>query len=63
MKVICIGADISNNDVSCSENLIKNLEKDIPKLTKMGAVKAALTNITGDDVVISALLKMKIYQK
>ena len=57
MKVICIGADISNNDVSCSENLIKNLEKDIPKLTKMGAVKAALTNITGDDVVISAFVK------
>ncbi|MDD2643334.1 MAG: hypothetical protein PHC65_01460 [Methanobacteriaceae archaeon] len=56
MKITCIGADISNNDVSCSENLISNLKSDIPKLLKKGAIKAGLTNITGDDVVISAIV-------
>jgi len=57
LKVTAIGADISGNDVSCSKNLIKNIEKDIPTLIKRGAYKAALTNITGDDVVISAFVE------
>jgi hypothetical protein len=56
MKITCIGADISNNDVSCSDDLITKLEADIPKLVKLGAKKAGLTNITGDDVVISAFV-------
>ncbi|MCL2114826.1 MAG: hypothetical protein FWH29_01220 [Methanobrevibacter sp.] len=54
MKVTAIGADISINDVSCSKSLIKNIEKDIPNLIDLGASHAALTNITGDDVVITA---------
>jgi len=56
LKLTAIGADISGNDVSCSETLIKNLERDIPSLLDIGAEKAALTNITGDDVVISAFV-------
>lgn len=56
MKLVAIGADISVNDVSCSDTLIKNLENDIPELLDIGAEKAALTNITGDDVVISAVV-------
>lgn len=56
MKLTSIGADISINDVSCSSNLIKNIENDIPNLITCGAYKAALTNITGDDVVISAFV-------
>lgn len=57
MKVVAIGADISSNDVSVSDSLIENIEKDIPKLINLGAKKAALTNITGDDVVISAFVE------
>lgn len=57
LKITSIGADISANDVSCSKNLIKNIENDIPDLLKLGAYKAALTNITGDDVVISAFVE------
>ena len=56
MKVSSIGADISNNDTSCSNSLIKNLEENISHLIDLGANKAALTNITGDDVVISAFV-------
>ncbi len=33
------------------------MEKDIPDLIKIGAYKAALTNITGDDIVISAFVE------
>ncbi len=57
MKITAIGADISKNDVSCSKNLIKNIENNIPSLLNKGAYKAALTNITGDDVVISAFVE------
>lgn len=57
MKVTAIGADISINDVSCSKSLIKNIEKNIPNLIDLGASHAALTNITGDDVVISAFME------
>lgn len=57
MKVVAIGADISSNDVSVSDSLVSNIEKDIPKLIDLGAKKAALTNITGDDVVISAFVE------
>lgn len=57
MKLTAIGADISINDVSCSKSLIRNIESNIPELIDIGAYKAALTNITGDDVVISAFVE------
>lgn len=57
MKLTAIGADISVNDVSCSKSLICNIENDISKLVDIGAYKAALTNITGDDLVISAFVE------
>ena len=57
MKVVAIGADISSNDVSVSDSLVENIEKDIPKLLDLGAKKAALTNVTGDDVVVSAFVE------
>lgn len=57
MKISTIGADISGNDVSCSKTLIKNIENSIPSLIGKGAYKAALTNITGDDVAISAFVE------
>jgi hypothetical protein len=57
LKLTAIGADISINDVSCSCSLIQNIENDISQLLDVGAYKAALTNITGDDVVISAFVE------
>jgi hypothetical protein len=56
MKLTAIGADISANDVYCSYSLIKNIERDISILKDFGANYAALTNITGDDLVISAFV-------
>ncbi len=57
MKLTVFGADISSNDVSCSQSLINNIKKDIPKLKDIGAYKAALTNVTGDDLVIAAYVE------
>ncbi len=36
--------------------MIKKIELDVPQLIDAGAHKAALTNVTGDDVVISAFV-------
>ena len=62
MKVVAIGADISSNDVSVSDSLVENIEKDIPKLLELGARKAALTNVTGDDVVITAFVEDELLE-
>jgi hypothetical protein len=56
LKLTSIGADVSGNDVSCSQKMIQNIENNIHKLLDVGAHKAALTNITGDDIVISAFV-------
>ena len=57
MKITAIGADISKNDVSCSNTLVKNIEDNLYKLKELGASEAALTNVTGDDVVVSAFVE------
>ncbi|KZX16474.1 hypothetical protein [Methanobrevibacter curvatus] len=57
MKTIAIGADISSNDVSTSKSLIKNVENDLYKLKELGAIASGLTNVTGDDIVVSAFVK------
>lgn len=57
MKVTAIGADISKNDVSCSTTLVENIEKNLFKLKELGASHAALTNVTGDDVVVTAFVE------
>ena len=57
MKITAIGADISRNDVSCSNTLVENIESDLYKLKALGARDTALTNVTGDDVVISAFVE------
>ena len=57
LKITAIGADISKNDVSCSTMLVETIEKNLYKLKELGARDAALTNVTGDDVVISAFVE------
>lgn len=57
MKITAIGADISKNDVSCSVTLVETIEKKLYKLKELGARDAALTNVTGDDIVVSAFME------
>lgn len=37
MKMLCHGIDISDNDVSCSNDLICNIEKNLDKIKEAGA--------------------------
>ena len=62
MKITAIGADISRNDVSCSAKLVDTIEKNLYKLNELGAKSAALTNVTGDDVVISAFVEDELLE-
>lgn len=57
MKITAIGADISKNDVSCSNSLIKSIEANLFRIKSLGAHSVGLTNVTGDDVVISAYVE------
>ena len=57
MKIIAIGADISKNDVSCSTMLVETIEKNLYKVKELGARDVALTNVTGDDVVVGAFVE------
>lgn len=57
MKILCHGIDISDNDVSCSDMLINNIEKSLYKIKEAGATQALLSNITGDDIVITAVIE------
>jgi len=57
LKITAIGADISKNDVSCSPTLVNNIEKNLHKIKELGANEIALTNVTGDDVVVSAFVE------
>ncbi len=56
MKMVSFGVDISDNDVSCSDDLIKSIEDNLYKIKEAGAVFARLSNITGDDIVIVAVI-------
>ena len=57
MKITAIGADISKNDVSCSSMLVETIEKNLHTIKEIGARDVALTNVTGDDVVVSAFVE------
>ena len=57
MKITAIGADISKNDVSCSSELVEAIEKNLQTVKDLGARDVALTNVTGDDVVVSAFVE------
>ena len=57
LKITAIGADISKNDVSCSAKLVETIEKNLQSVNELGARNVALTNVTGDDVVISAFVE------
>ena len=52
-----MGADISKNDVSCSSMLVETIEKNLYRVKELGARDVALTNVTGDDVVVSAFVE------
>ena len=63
MKITAIGADISKNDVSCSSKLVETIENNLQSVKDLGARNVALTNVTGDDVVVSAFVEDDLLEK
>ncbi|RAP53446.1 MAG: hypothetical protein BZ138_00955 [Methanosphaera sp. rholeuAM270] len=57
MKMLCHGIDISDNDVSCSDLLISNVEDSLYRIRDAGATHAILSNVTGDDIVVTAVIE------
>lgn len=57
MKMLSHGIDISDNDVSCSKSLIESVENSLGTVRDAGAIWALLSNITGDDIVVSAVVE------
>lgn len=55
--MLCHGIDISDNDVSCSDSLIHGVENSLDNVINAGASHALLSNITGDDIVITAVIE------
>lgn len=62
LKITAIGADISKNDVSCSTKLVETIENNLYRVKELGARDVALTNVTGDDVVISAFVEDELLE-
>jgi len=62
LKITAIGADISKNDVSCSSKLVETIENNLHTVLDAGAKDVALTNVTGDDVVISAFVEDDLHE-
>ncbi len=56
MKMVCLSADISDNDIYCNEDLIENVKKELYKVRDVGASICEITNITGDDMAITAVI-------
>ena len=63
MKITAIGADISQNDVSCSSKLVETIKNNLYHVKESGARNVELTNVTGDDVVVSAFVEDELLEK
>ncbi|MDK2790894.1 MAG: hypothetical protein PWP15_1403 [Methanothermococcus sp.] len=63
LYISSIGVDISSNDVQTNPRVNEKIERELKlELSKIG-VKSALTNITGDDIVITSLVPDKLVEE
>ena len=56
MKMICMGLDISDNDISCSNLDIKKIDESLSRLVDENIIFSKITNITGDDIVVTTII-------
>ena len=62
LYITSIGIDISSNDVRTSSNIIKKINKELPLVVPNG-IKSVLSNITGDDIVITSLVPEELIKE
>ncbi|MFU8653524.1 hypothetical protein [Methanotorris formicicus] len=61
--ISAIGIDVSSNDVSTNPKVNEKIDYEIKrKLSKIG-VKAVLTNVTGDDIVITSFVPENLIEE
>ncbi|AAB99698.1 TPA: hypothetical protein HA335_02180 [Methanocaldococcus jannaschii] len=61
--IVSIGVDISDNDVKTNPKVNELVNKEIKKrLSKLG-IKATISNITGDDIVITSFVPENLIEK
>ncbi|HIQ39469.1 MAG TPA: hypothetical protein EYH53_05625, partial [Methanothermococcus okinawensis] len=53
MYIVSIGVDISSTDVDVDLTVIEKISRELPLILPKG-VKSAISNITGDDIVITS---------
>ncbi|MEO2117734.1 MAG: hypothetical protein ABGW92_04960 [Methanocaldococcus sp.] len=61
--IVSIGVDISNNDVKTNPEVNKLVNKEVrERLSKLG-IKSCISNITGDDIVITSFVPEHLIEK
>lgn len=57
MKMTCMGIDISDNDISCSKNIVDDVNRDLSKIVDDNLTFSRVSNVTGDDIAICSIIK------
>lgn len=56
MKMTCMGIDISDNDISCDESIVNNVDKSLSSIIDDNLVFSRVTNVTGDDITVTSII-------
>ena len=54
--MICMGIDISDNDISCSEEIVDNVDNALAKLVDENTIFSKVSNVTGDDIAVTTII-------
>lgn len=56
MKMTCMGIDISDNDISCDKDLVRNVDNSLLSIIDENIIFSKVTNVTGDDITVSSII-------
>ena len=56
MKMICMGLDISDNDISCSKDIVNNVDESLSEIVDDNVIFSKITNVTGDDITVTTII-------
>lgn len=55
--MICMGLDISDNDISCSEDIVYNVDESLSEIIDDNVIFSRISNITGDDITVTTIIR------
>ena len=56
MKMICMGIDISDNDIYCSDDIVKNVDASLETIIDDNVIFSRISNVTGDDITVTTII-------